>query len=694
MPLRPSFSQTGLCARLRLCRLAAAACFLLLPLSAAWAVYDLPALENVEKQVEAVAKKSMPSVVALTHSVGGGKAAQGSGTILTPSGLILTAAHVVSDEPTVIVTFYDGKSTRGKVLGADYDNDVALVQITEPGNYPSVELGDTKSLAVGQLVVAMGNPGGFDYLRKPPVRFGRVFAFDHGRYIQSDCVLVGGDSGGPLFDLDGKVIGVHSSIGADMDENNDAPAEIVRKDWDRLMKGERWGRNPMKTGAHPFGVRRNPSTMGDAELAGLNLRQFQDRVLQYAMKNGGHLEARPTQVAQWLRDCGMKKERVASMSEPDLIAFMAKALSSLDGVKVVPEISQSGEGGPNPLNEMMRKALGAAASRGKAGEIPPDVETIMKQDKEVLDAVRPALDKLAPSVVSLLDGRDGKKALVLGTIVRANGFILTKHSEIAKAKGALHVRLADGRDFPAVEVQRFEDHDLALVKVAADALPAVTLPQSRDPLPLGKLLFSPGNTAAQPMLAMGVVSVADRSLMDNGGFLGIAMGDGKDAVDVTEVTIGSPAARAGLQKSDQILSIDGEACHSPQDLKQHIRALKPGTKIAVKYRRGEEEKSADIMLTSRPRYAGSNARTNPMAALGTQVSDQHGGYPVVFQHDQPLSPDKCGSIVTDLHGEIAGINIARAGRVNTYAIPVGIVADLLKGVDFDALGKSATSSKN
>ena len=83
------------------------------------------------------------------------------------------------------------------------------------------------------------------------------------------------------------------------------------------------------------------------------------------------------------------------------------------------------------------------------------------------------------------------------------------------------------------------------------------------------------------------------------------------------------------------------------------------------------------------------ASADPAARLGTEVSDQRSQYPTIFQHDQPLKPEECGGVIVDLHGDIVGVNIARVGRVETYAIPAGHVARLLKTVDFDTLANTA-----
>lgn len=210
-------------------------------LRAAPAVTSLNDLKEVQAKVEAVAKKVMPATVSLFSAKNG---ASGSGVIVSEDGLILTAGHVVRGAEEMTVILSDGKQTRGKVLGANFTRDSAMIQIIGGGGkkWPYAEIGHSKDLAVGDLVVALGHAGGYDPVRSAPVRFGRLIARGQHKFITTDCTLIGGDSGGPLFDLDGHVIGIHSSIGMSLSANNHASIEGFRQDWDKLKDGKTWGR--------------------------------------------------------------------------------------------------------------------------------------------------------------------------------------------------------------------------------------------------------------------------------------------------------------------------------------------------------------------------------------------------------------------------------------------------------------------
>ncbi|NJM36816.1 MAG: trypsin-like serine protease [Akkermansiaceae bacterium] len=201
-------------------------------------VKDLNDLENLEVKVQAVASKVMPATVALLSNE---TQSSGSGVITTAEGLILTAAHVVQGAEDISVVFPDGKQVRGKVLGANYSKDIAMVQIIDKGPWPFVEMGSSDPLAAGDWVIAMGHSAGFDAARTPPIRFGHVVSEGPGNFLTTDCTLIGGDSGGPLFDLNGKIVGINSSIGTSLTNNNHAGIDGFKADWKNLLAGRSWG---------------------------------------------------------------------------------------------------------------------------------------------------------------------------------------------------------------------------------------------------------------------------------------------------------------------------------------------------------------------------------------------------------------------------------------------------------------------
>jgi serine protease Do len=194
-------------------------------------------LRLIQQQLQRVLAKSSPAAVAVQI----GRAA-GSAVIVDPKGLVLTAAHVVGEAGRrAWITLPDGRRLAGRTLGADHDADAGMIQLdSPPADLPFAPLTEEGELQPGQWVVTIGHPGGLSPGRTPPVRFGRVlFATDE--VVCTDCTLVGGDSGGPLLNMQGEVVGIHSSIGPAITHNFHVPATAFRKDWDRLLAGEAWG---------------------------------------------------------------------------------------------------------------------------------------------------------------------------------------------------------------------------------------------------------------------------------------------------------------------------------------------------------------------------------------------------------------------------------------------------------------------
>lgn len=199
-------------------------------------------LERQKRTMETVEKVS-PAVVCIMGTSRSGMMGSGSGVIVSKDGLILTAGHVLAATgQELLITLPGGREVKGKSLGRDMNRDAALAQITDPGDYPFVEMAPGESVEAGEWVLALGHPGGYDAQRGAPLRVGRLWENDSNAYYRSDCTVSGGDSGGPLFDLEGRVIGIHSSISQDLSENRHVPIGVFVKDMERLKKGDVWGK--------------------------------------------------------------------------------------------------------------------------------------------------------------------------------------------------------------------------------------------------------------------------------------------------------------------------------------------------------------------------------------------------------------------------------------------------------------------
>jgi len=196
---------------------------------------DLAQLRAIEQKFKDVAAKAVKCVVGIQIGT-----SRGSGVIVSPDGLILTAGHVAARPGSrATITTSDGKSHKGMSLGIYSGADAGMMKITDKGEWPCVRPAPKGKTQVGDWCLAMGHPLGYMEGRPPVVRMGRVLDVEE-RTVQTDCPLIVGDSGGPLLNLDGEVIGINSRISGAMSMNYHVPVEIFHTYWDRLKKGEAW----------------------------------------------------------------------------------------------------------------------------------------------------------------------------------------------------------------------------------------------------------------------------------------------------------------------------------------------------------------------------------------------------------------------------------------------------------------------
>ncbi|PWU20401.1 MAG: hypothetical protein C5B50_03975 [Verrucomicrobia bacterium] len=189
-------------------------------------------LRVIERHVKTLAARVSPAVVAVEVGYG-----SGSGVIISSNGLVLTAGHVCGRAGrSVLFTFANGKTVHGKTLGLNDDDDTGLMRITDPGPWPCVAVGDLDRARNGQWVLALGHPGGFDAKRSLVVRLGRIIRLQPDA-LQTDCAISPGDSGGPLFDMYGRVIAIHSYISNAATQNYHVPITAFFDNWEEMAAG-------------------------------------------------------------------------------------------------------------------------------------------------------------------------------------------------------------------------------------------------------------------------------------------------------------------------------------------------------------------------------------------------------------------------------------------------------------------------
>ncbi|MEX0820166.1 MAG: trypsin-like peptidase domain-containing protein [Pirellulaceae bacterium] len=296
-----------------------------------------------------------------------------------------------------------------------------------------------------------------------------------------------------------------------------------------------------------------------------------------------------------------------------------------------------------------------------------------RSHRTIMAAFREAVGNVNESTVSLqVDGTQ----VALGTVVHADGYVITKASELSDS---VTCQLSDGRQVSAKLVALHPDYDLALLKLNATRLAAVRWGQS-DQLNAGSWLATTSLTP-EPT-AIGIVSSPARPLPKPQAILGVGLEQFGELPRVNRVINGSAAANAGLQIGDIIASVNGQAMDRPQAVSATIRNLIPGDRISLGIRRQGQSLSIPAILGDATRV-GNLEQVELMESLGGPLSGRRTGFPYVLEHDTVLRPKDCGGPLVDLDGNAVGINIARVSRVSSYALPASairpIVADMLAG---------------
>ncbi len=259
----------------------------------------------------------------------------------------------------------------------------------------------------------------------------------------------------------------------------------------------------------------------------------------------------------------------------------------------------------------------------------------------------------------------------LGVVVDSEGYILTKASELS---GDVTCQLLGRETMPAQIVGVDDQWDLALLKVDAKELRPIRWSDDQPPA-VGSWLATPGLDALP--IAIGVVSVGPRKIERRMPALGIVLDDSDQGPRVQRALEDSGAAQAGMKEGDVVTELNGTAVTTREALIEAIRQHSPGDIVRLTIRRGEDQLTLEATLGEYHSVMNGN-REDFQNTLGGQLSQRRAGFPLAIQHDTVLSPSQCGGPIVDIQGRAVGLNIARASRVGSYAIPSSEIQPLLE----------------
>lgn len=278
--------------------------------------------------------------------------------------------------------------------------------------------------------------------------------------------------------------------------------------------------------------------------------------------------------------------------------------------------------------------------------------------------------------------QEGRKRLAYGVVISPDGYLLTKASEIEKAPELNAI--IDATPYSGARIVAVDSlWDVALVKVTAENLQPVSFSTSGEP-PQGTWVVANGATSrSKRRVLAGIISANAREIPAAGGAaLGVILKEGGKTLEIAELTPHGGAVEAGLRKGDVIRSIDGRKLSKRSDLTEFMKDRKAGSTVKVTIQRGREELTLEVLLRARGEMSDQQTRNDQMSG---EYSTRRTGFPRILQHDILGARDSVGGPVIDLDGRCVGMNIARADRAQSFAIPAKevqeIAARLMKSKD-------------
>lgn len=587
-----------------------------------------------QTQIYNAVKKALPGVVAVNDRGG-----TFSAVIVSTDGLVLSAGHAVTPNRRYTLYLSDGRRVSALGLGSNDRVDCAMLKITKAGPWPTVELGDSSSLVANQPCISISHPGRYDAKRGPVVRLGHVIdPITSNGMIQSSAKMEPGDSGGPLLDINGRVIGIHSNIRLTVDRNYDVPVAAFKKYWDEL---------------------KTPKTFEASDWPSLPILGFQvlpneaeDAVEVTKILKGGIAEKAGMKVSDEI--VAVAARRIKKNAD---LTKLFKTLASQSSKRFKVEFRRDNK----PRETWFQLPVDQQ-------EAVPEVAKLEKQFVKLES-------RLDDTVISINSSLNGTSTMVRGTRIKAagGGNLVSKNSRVGEAP---KIRI-DGKTIPATVIRRDPENDLVLLSAK---FPTATKNQEVDLSFLpgdmlqeqGKLLLSPDSNGAGIVSVWGTKYFNIKKSRQSGGYLGVQLGTRDNQVILEMVQRKLAAAKAGLAQGDVLLKIDDKKVKGANDVFEFLRSAMPNETISLLVSRDGTELEKQVVLGRRPEESRHIADRLPGGK-----SVRRDGFKVAVSHDADIRPEQCGGPVFDLKGDFLGINMARNSRVRCYVVPKTVIENFV-----------------
>jgi serine protease Do len=319
---------------------------------------------------------------------------------------------------------------------------------------------------------------------------------------------------------------------------------------------------------------------------------------------------------------------------------------------------------------ILTAALAQAALAQDEADYPALPRARYRSGQAVLDAFAPVSVKTSNSVVEL---NVDKSPVALAAVVDSNGLVLTKASEISAGK--LTCWLATGEEVGAELLAVDDDDDVALVRVKAGGLKPIQWEAHQ--VVEGQWAITP--CLADTPVAVGIISTLTHRIRPQRALLGVWWDMGATRPTVLRLSQGYGAEKAGVKPGDIILAVDGKSVTNRDEVVEILQDFRDGQSVRMRFQREEKEFEEDIKLMT-PK-AGQDEfdlyADEQEDQLSGDVSLRSQGFDQAIEHDTVLEPWQCGGPLVNLEGRVIGLNIARASRVATYALPASLAREIL-----------------